>query len=370
MKPVIVHVIVGLNVGGAELMLKRLALSQKKRHDRSPIVISLTEEGVLGSDFRAAGVTIYCLRLNKLRGLISGLFRLLYIIRVNRPCVVQTWMYHADLIGGIFSRVAGQKLIWGIRTTKLDFGVSKVTRLISKINSLLSYFLPHKIVCAANASLIEHVKIGYNKKIMEVIPNGFDLTRFKPLSKAEKEELRKKLGFRKDDIIVGSVGRNNPDKDFSNLIRASGLINDRNVSFLLIGRGCEKSNFESFEFGDNWHFLGEQKDIEKFIGILDIFVLPSKTEGFPNVLGEAMALEIPCISTDVGDAGVLLGEEGLIVEKEDHVALATAINAMLDLSIEERISIGQKSRKRVSDNFSLDAIVKKFDRVYSSISSS
>lgn len=366
----IAHIIIGLNKGGAELMLRRLVLAQKADQEMAPMIISLTDEGTLGAELKSQGIEISCLDLKSVFFVPLVFIKLIKILKKNQIEIVQTWMYHADLIGGLAAKLSGvKKIIWGIRTTKLDFGVSTSTRLISKINSKLSYFIPDKIICAANASLLEHVNRGYNKALMQVVPNGFELDRFHPEFNSSRDEIRLNLGISKEDIVIGSVGRFNPDKDFDNLFRASELLKSKNLHFLLIGKNLDAKNKDISlpKNSHHWHLLGEQANIGQLMAAMDIFVLHSRTEGFPNVLGEAMAMGLSCVSTDVGDASLMLGDCGVIVNKENSQALAKGIDELVDYTVEQRKELGLKARARVEAHYSMESVTQQFKNIYTDL---
>lgn len=351
-------------------MLRRLVLAQKADQEMASMIISLTDEGTLGAKLKSQGVEVFCLGLKNVFFLPLVFIKLVKILKKNQIEIVQTWMYHADIIGGLAAKLSGvKKIIWGIRTTKLDFGVSTSTRLISKINSKLSYFIPDKIICAANASLIEHVNRGYNKALMRVVPNGFELDRFHPELNGSRNEIRSKLGISKKDIVIGSVGRFNPDKDFDNLFRASELLKSKNLCFILVGKDLLASN-KDISLPQNshyWHLLGEQANIGHLMAAMDIFVLHSRTEGFPNVLGEAMAMGLSCVSTDVGDASLMLGDCGVIVNKEDSQALAKGLDELVDYTVDQRKELGLKARARVEAHYSMESVTLQFKNIYTDL---
>ena len=351
-------------------MLRRLVLAQKADQEMAPMIISLTDEGTLGAELKSQGIEISCLDLKSVFFVPLVFIKLIKILKKNQIEIVQTWMYHADLIGGLAAKLSGvKKIIWGIRTTKLDFGVSTSTRLISKINSKLSYFIPDKIICAANASLLEHVNRGYNKALMQVVPNGFELDRFHPEFNSSRDEIRLNLGISKEDIVIGSVGRFNPDKDFDNLFRASELLKSKNLHFLLIGKNLDAKNKDISlpKNSHHWHLLGEQANIGQLMAAMDIFVLHSRTEGFPNVLGEAMAMGLSCVSTDVGDASLMLGDCGVIVNKENSQALAKGIDELVDYTVEQRKELGLKARARVEAHYSMESVTQQFKNIYTDL---
>ena len=209
----IVHIIVGLNVGGAELMLKRLVASDSPQSYCKHTVISLTSFGTLGSIIRAHGIDVYALGFSAGPSAAFGFFRLVALLRQLAPDITQTWMYHSDLIGGIAARFSGcKRIIWGVRTTNLSRGGSRLTPLIRWMCARLSAWLPHTIVCAAEASRLSHIGYGYCAGRMIVIPNGFDMKGLQATD-FERASLRQHCGWGVDVEVVGCLARFSPDKE-------------------------------------------------------------------------------------------------------------------------------------------------------------
>ncbi|MCP1455008.1 MULTISPECIES: glycosyltransferase family 4 protein [Pseudomonas] len=371
----VIHVIVGLNIGGAELMLLRLSESFNNDIDQNHSIISLTDLGRLGAELRARGRDVTTLNMRGALDVPRVLFNLYKIFRKNAPDVVQTWMYHADLIGGVAARLAGvRNVIWGIRTTNVNSGVSRVTGWIRQCCAILSHFVPKLIICAANASRVEHERIGYNSAKMMVIPNGFD-PEVLTASVQERQALRIAAGFSPEDLVVGSLGRYNLAKDHENFIStASLLLGDYpNVKFLLVGRDLTSENkplmtlIRSTGYPERFVLLGERKDVPVCLKAMDIFCLHSRTEGFPNVLGEAMTMGLPCVATDVGDAAFLVGETGIVVEPQNPRALAEGLKCLISAGDVYRSDLGQKAQLRIYEHFTMRYAKSRFSEAYKKI---
>lgn len=316
----IVHVIIGLNVGGAELMLKRLVLHSHQKGMFEHVVISLTELGVIGPTLREQGVEVYSLGMKSMLFVPSTLLKLRRLLKKIHPDVVQTWMYHADFLGGLAAKSVGVKnIIWGIRTTDVSQGASRFTVYLSKLCAKLSYYIPDTIVCAAHVSKDYHIGIGYDESKMIVIPNGFDLEALKATDE-DGWKIRRQNNLSTDDIVIGSVGRFNPVKNQKLFIDVAALLvkEHPNLKFLMVGRYNTTENKElmswinDYEIADNFRLLGERDDVPKCLKAMDVFCLHSKTEGFPNVLCEAILLEKIVVSTNVGDVKYLISETGTV----------------------------------------------------------
>ena len=368
----ILHVIVGLNTGGAEMMLQRLIIAHKKSMHFDHTVISLTSLGTIGPRLQADGITVHALQMNSFLGLPAILFRLTGLIRLIRPDIVQTWMYHADLLGGIAARLAGNRnIIWGIRTTDVQAGGTRATTLVRKVCAWLSSKVPHTIVCAADASRRAHIAVGYDATRMTVVPNGFDLTRL-VATPEQRSCLRQMCGFDDTHVVVGTLGRFNPAKDHANFVRAAGLVAQRHpdVRFLMVGRELTSDNAVLLDWirqtgcADRFVLLGERADVAVCLSAMDVFGLSSRTEGFPNVVGEAMAMGVPCVVTDVGDAAMLVADTGVVVPKEDSSALALGLGQLLALEADVLHVQGQKARQRIVSEFTIVRARDRFEAIY------
>lgn len=368
----VTHIIIGLNIGGAELMLKRLIESHREQPGIEHSVISLTDRGVLGEKLSKQGVAVHCLGMSSIIKGPRTFFKLRKLLQALRPDVVHTWMYHADLLGGLAASSAGiNNLVWSVRTTHLNTGVSKITVLIRRLCAMLSARLPNVIVCAADASRKVHEAVGYAPNKMQVIPNGFELDKSMSLE-VTGAHVRNELGISNDYTLVASVGRYNPDKDHKTFIDAAGKVaaQHKDVRFMMVGRDLEHSNpqlmamIDATGQADAFYLLGERNDVPACLQACDIFCLHSVTEGFPNVLGEAMAVGLPCITTDVGDAAYLLDNLEWVVPAASPDKLADKLDAMLSLSASEREALGQTAASRVREHFTMSVISQRYYDLY------
>jgi len=329
----IVHIIIGLNVGGAELMLKRLVLHSQEKEEFQHSVISLTDNGVIGAELKSKGIPVYSLGMQSTLSIPSILFELRKLLRELQPDVVQTWMYHADFLGGLAAKSLGiNNIIWGIRTTDVSQGASKLTVHLSKLCAKLSYYIPTTIICAAHVSKDYHIGIGYDESKMVVIPNGFDL---EALTATDEDglEIRRLNNLSVDDVVIGSIGRFNPVKNQKLFVDVAALLVKKHpdLKFMIIGKDNTIENKElmswinSYEITDNFRLLGQRDDVPRCLKAMDIFCLHSKTEGFPNVLVEALYLRVSCVAADVGDVKGIMNNEDRIVSKGDFEQMASVI---------------------------------------------
>jgi glycosyltransferase involved in cell wall biosynthesis len=371
----ILHIIVGLGIGGAELMLKRLIESQGASSSYEHVVISLTDIGTVGAKLRDRGVHVVALQMKSFAGLPLAFLKLVGEIRKNRPDIVQTWMYHADLVGGLAARLVGiRHVIWGVRTTDVRAGNSGVTIAIMRLCALLSRVIPEKIVCAAEASRRFHAAAGYDAGRMVVVPNGFDTTSLRALA-PNRETARRILNLGERDTVIGTVGRFNQAKDHQNFVKAMGLVIERHpeLRVIMVGRGLDEANgilrrwTEDTGKQDRFLLLGERSDIPTCLAAMDVFCLSSCSEGFPNVIGEAMSIGIPCVSTNAGDAEILIGDAGFVVPVRDSERLADGLDRMLKLTAPQRQEMGEKSARRIDTEFTMERTQERFQAVYASL---
>lgn len=374
----VLHVITSLADGGAEAVLTRLVA-----HDTadSHHVVSLTDMGKYGSPLRQAGATVTALEMPRgrttLRGL-HGLYKLWRAVRAWRPDVVQTWMYHADLLGGLAGRLAGPPVVWGIRNTTLEAGRSSAATVrVARLCARLSRWLPTRIVACAQAAVRVHAALGYDAGRMVVIPNGYDLARLAPDPEA-RARLRAEWDVPDDLPLVGMVARLDPQKDHVNLLRALTQLVRSGFDFriVLVGdgplaaRATLAAGIEDAGLDEHVCLLGTRMDIPDIMNALDVHVLSSAYgEAFPNVLAEAMACGTPCVTTDVGDAAAIVGETGWVVPPRDAQALAAALAAALDTwrAGDEWRARQQCARDRIGNQFGLDKMVEQYRAVWAQV---
>ncbi|CAN1487045.1 RfaG Glycosyltransferase [Burkholderiaceae bacterium] len=353
----------------------RLVQSSKSKSNYTHSVVSLTSLGKVGELLQSQGVEVMVLGMSSIINIPIVFWRLVCIIRSKKPDIIQTWMYHADLLGGLAAFMSGNRpVIWGIRTTDVKAGGSRLTSIVRRICALLSTKVPHTIICAADASRKAHILVGYDQSRMVVVPNGFDLSQLNSTD-AQRNALRSHCGFTDSHVVVGFVGRFHPEKDQRSFIKAAGLLATQypHVRFVMIGRDLNRNNAQLSEWindagcRDLIVLMGERGDVPVCLSAMDLFCLSSRTEGFPNALGEAMAMGLPCVTTDVGDAAMLIQATGVIVRKEDSHALAVGLGKLLDISQFERKQLGAKAKKRIYEEFSMDLALAKFENIYDQI---
>jgi glycosyltransferase involved in cell wall biosynthesis len=361
----IVHIISSLKVGGAEMMLKKLLLT-RQQNGFDDAVICLTSKGKVGDDLSNSGLKVYYLNMSILNFPVA-LFNLFKLTKSLNTRVIQTWLYHADFFGSLVSVVYRIPIIWNIRQTQFSSKKS-FTYLLMKLCAKLSFFIPRYVICAAENSRKSHINYGYDANKMLVIHNGFDVQ----TAILKQTTVTDGLHLKKTNFLVGIVGRYHFDKDYASFVKASYHVLQvfPNTDFIMVGRELNSGNNElldlinKFSVINRFRLHGESDQLQHIYPELDVFVLSSINEGFPNVIGEAMMYGIPCVSTDVGDTEFIIGDTGIVTPKGDPAQLSNAICQILALSETERNRLGEKARERIIQNFSIATTVSKYSILY------
>jgi glycosyltransferase involved in cell wall biosynthesis len=376
MKIRILFIITGLSTGGAEMMLLKL-LERLSRERFSASVISLTTLGEIAPRISALGIPVKAIDAQPGLYFPLAFARLMAEIRKAQPDIVHTWMYHADLFGGLAARLTGvKKVVWCIRNSSLPRGKTKLRiRLIAHLCARLSSFIPRHIISCSETALYVHAALGYQREKISIIPNGFDLARFQP-NVAARRRIRAELGVTEETPLVGLVGRFDPQKNHIGFFAAAKLLTQRfsATHFVLVGSGiCPqnaalKAAMEQYSVAAQTHLLTLRTDMPDIMAALDVFASSSSYgEAFPNVVGEAMACGVPCAVTNVGDSAFIVGDTGKVVEKNDMPGLADALVSLLALSPVERANMGKRARARVAEHFEIGAVVQRYEAFYESL---
>ncbi|MBT6756762.1 MAG: glycosyltransferase [Candidatus Jacksonbacteria bacterium] len=360
----VMHIITDLDTGGAEMMLYKLLDSlQSDVLDSS--VISLMGRGEITERIEALGVKVETLDLEQgARPSWQTIKKLRQIMLAFNPDIVQGWMYHGNIAAtmAIFLHQPlhkKAKLFWNVRQTLYDINSEKIqTRWLIILGRWLSFFA-HGIIYNSSLSAGQHCNAGYLSKKTKLIPNGFDLQKFRP-DKNRRQQLREELGVAESVVLVGHISRLHPMKDHATLLRAidrvvgslSGGSGKQEVLFLLIGHDVTSELSKNPAI----RFLGERADVPKIMSALDMVVSSSAWgEGFPNVIGEAMASEVPCVVTDVGDSAHIVGEYGRVCSVGDDQCIANSLLQLIKKK-EERKAAGKQARQRIKNNYSMSMI--------------
>jgi glycosyltransferase involved in cell wall biosynthesis len=360
------------------MLYKVLSGMDRTRFESSVVSMLEPDDHMLAPRIAALGVPVESLRLRP--GTIDprGLTRLISLLRHHQPTVLQSWMYHANILGSVAAPLARiPKLAWSIRCSDLDFpNASLSLRLLFKTHGLLSSSADTVIVNSRHGMLF-HQHSGHNPRTWKLIPNGFDLDHFAPNAE-QRTDGRSRLGIDPNDIAIGMVARYHPFKDHGTFIHAARLLREMhsNVVFVLVGRGLTLENrelvaqLEASQLLEHTRLIGEHPDPSQLLVCFDIATLCSTTEGFPNVLGEAMSCEVPCVATHVGDSAFIIGDTGHVVPVRDPAALAMGWQTLIAAGPSGRRTLGAAARARIRDLFSLSAVVAAYESTYTELAHS
>jgi glycosyltransferase involved in cell wall biosynthesis len=366
----VVHIITDLDVGGAELMLARL-IESLDRGQVNNVVITLGSAGQVAGRIQRAGVPVVALGIGSAADAPSALWRLVRLIRQFQPDVLQTWLYHADLVGTVAGTIARvPNIVWNIRCAELD--PRDHPRSLPALLRVLAFAsrCPSTIICNSAAGQRAHEALGYRPRRWCIIPNGFDTRAFQP-SVAARAQLRRELAVPGNTRLVGLLARFHPMKDHTTFLNAAKIVTAArpDVHFVAAGRGVETARsidnlVDELDLRGRIHLLPERSDAPRFFAALDVAVSSSYGEAFPNVVGEAMACGTPCVVTDVGDSSYIVGDAGMMVPPRDPVALAAGILRILDLDSAAYAALGWAARERIVSVFSLEGAAARYEQLY------
>jgi glycosyltransferase involved in cell wall biosynthesis len=368
----ICHLITSLDTGGAERSLVNLVTAMN-RDEFENEVITLLKPGPMAQTLAQAGIPVTSMEIGRHRPNPAALLSLIRYLRAKKPAILQTWLYHADFFGSVAAFFARpEHLLWNLRSSEIHHrGIRPSTRYLARVLATMSK-RPDAIVVNSRDGRRYHERIGYHPKQWVNIPNGVDLERFRPRP-SERAMLRMRLGIPTDASVIGLVARYHPMKDVATFLRAASRFQQdhENVKFVLCGDGLGPDNstlaneVRDLDLDRSIVLLGPRSDIELIYPALDVLTLCSiYGEGFPNVLCEAMACNVPCVTTDVGDSAEIIGDCGLIVPLRDPQALAGAWQTLLERPSQLRTD---SARSRVAARYSLKKMCAHYETFYRSI---
>lgn len=386
----ICHIITGLNVGGAERHLAAL-LKRLQNDTEGPgfenEVVSLLDPGPMAHEL--GRIPVFSLGMS--RGLSaphtwpSAIRNLARLLESRPPDIIQTWMYHADLMAMAarhFATWPGNSpppLVWGLRNAYVSSGAVRfTTRALISLLARLSRRKspPAAIVAPSHTAVRIHTELGYAEKRFRVIPSGVDTVRFTPNTGARKRLMEAAGIDTPDALLVGLVSRWDPVKNVPGFLDAIAALpddTDARCAYLLMGTGLEGANAELARLvarhprSESITLLGVRNDLPELLPGLDIAVNSSRGESLPMAVLEAMACGVPCVVTDVGDSARAVGNTGRVAPPGDPNALATAMDSLLRLSQSELCALGDAARQRILAEYDLDRSAGQYAALYRSL---
>jgi len=366
----ICHLITSLDTGGAERSLVNLVTAMN-RDEFANEVVTLLKPGPMAQTLAQAGIPVTSMEIGRHRPSPAALLSLIRHLRTRRPAILQTWLYHADFFGSVAALFAKpDHLLWNIRSSQIGHpSIRRSTRCLARVLALMSK-RPDAIVVNSQDGQRYHQQIGYRPKQWVNIANGVDLKRFRPRP-SERAMLRTRLGIPADTTVIGLVARDHPMKDIPTFLRAASRFQqDRaNANFVLCGDGLISENtaltelVRTLDLDRRTILLGPRPDIELVYPALDMLTLCSIAgEGFSNVLCEAMACDVPCVATDVGDSATIIGDCGLIIRQRDHEALTGAWHRLV-----RQPSQHSSPRSQIAARYSMQRMSAQYEAFYRSI---
>ena len=370
--PRVTHLITALYGGGAETLLVELLDglgSQRRGHS----VICLRPRGALVDRIEEMGVPVHSLGMSG-RPTPADVFRLARILRQTEADVIQTWMLHSNVLGGVVARaVSGSPVAWGIHlsdVSRATLGTKAI--VVQRCEAICSWFVPSSIVACSVSSREAMHKLGYRRKRIVTIPNGIDVARFRP-DPSSREEVRRELGLSPTTTVVGNLARFHPIKDHATLLAAAQEVirRDPDVRFVLCGAEVTPDNPNlkplTEPLGDRVMMLGNRSDVPRVLNAFDLVVSSSSGEALSLAIGEAMSTGIPVVATQTGDSQELVADTGAMAPVRDPAALANAILGLIAMDPEQRRELGMRARARISNFYSLGVMVETYIRLWAQL---
>lgn len=354
----IMFLVRSLDYGGAERQLVALARELHQRGHKVSVAVFYAG-GPLEAGLREASVRMIFLNKRGRWDVLPFLMRLIHTVRSERPDLLHAYLVDLTTVF-VKPFLRSMKVVWSIRNSSLDF--SRYNWLSGTSHTLCCWFSKSAdlIISNSHAGRRDHIADGYPADRTVVIPNGIDTTRFLPSLEA-RARMRGQWGIGEDEVLIGLVGRLDPQKDHETFLQASVLLlQEKNrVRFVCVGdgpseyRAALQDRAHTLGLSDRMMWVGKQSQMVDVYNALDVLVNSSSYgEGFANVLGEAMACGIPCVTTDVGDSGLVIGDPGFLVPSKDPAALKTAVLRIFDCKPE-----AAEIRRRIVEHFSLENLV-------------
>lgn len=363
----IVLLVRSLNYGGTERQLVELAKGLRAQ-GHSVVVVVFYGGGPLVAELEDSGISVAVLEKQGRWDLVRFLYRLARLLRRLRPQVIYSFLVEPSLIAvALRPLLPSTQIVWGVRASNMAFAwYDWFPRFNFQVSRVFARFADC-IIANSRAGATYHARRGYPAAKLAVVSNGIDLDRFRPDVQAGRHT-RSQWGLEGSHRVVGIVGRHDPIKDHSTCLEAFSILRQAGTEFRLVCVGDEVAGHtellharaEALGISDKVLWVPPQKDMTAVYNAFDVLCSSSVSEGFSNVLAEAMACGVPCVATDVGDAAMILDGCGFVVAPGDPQGLASGIRQALGALGPER---ARACRERIERKFSLEQMVKETERL-------
>lgn len=351
-----------LSHGGAQRQLLELARGLDAR-GHAVSVATFYSGGALEPEVRAARIPLHSLEKRGRWEIVRFAVRALRLTSSVSPDVVYSFLIAPNLLSLLLRLFRpGVRVVWGVRASNMDLSCyDRLARFAFRTGCLLSG-LPHRVIANSFAGREYHVEHGYPEANVVVVPNGIDTDRYYP-DREKGREIRRALGLSDDATVVGLVGRLDPMKDHATFLEAAKQFAAARpeARFVCVGDGPEAYRDSLVErarrlgLARRVIWAGAREDLPAVYNAFDLLTSSSAFgEGFPNVVGEALACGVPCVVTDVGDAASVVGETSRVVPPRDPTRLAAAWSTALDGG---HAAGGARLRERIEREYSIQAMI-------------
>lgn len=366
----IIHIINSLKKGGAEGNLYRLCKFHKKKYKNNIdiTIMTLINNGFYEAELKKMGINIFSLDINqqnKFLDFTKKILKLRKFIKKQNPDVIQSWMYHSNFMTLFLPKIFYNKLFWNIRHSELNFQISKkMTIFLSIICGLFSRVVPKSIIyCSEKSINFYENQHFYSKNKTVLIYNGYSDKTYYP-SKHLRSNFRKMNKINKSDIIFGYAGRYAKQKNIPNLLFAFSKIieNYNNIYLYMVGKDINIQNKElttyvnKLKVNKKVFFLDEQKNLLEFYNGIDLLILTSHSESFPNVVAESMLCSTPVLSSDAGCSKKIINNCGFTLINNDHESIFRELKRIINFFVNNKAewqSLEKNSRLQIKKNFSI-----------------
>lgn len=353
----ILHLITGLDIGGAEMMLLKTIPSLRMTADHR--VCSILGHGPIGEQLEQSGVPVYYLELKNIFDF-GVVLRFKKIITDFQPDILVTHLIHADLFGRIFGRLFGVKIVICNQRGKL-----LQWEFLRIIDRMTKFLVTKYIVQTETAKQELMTKLNLPPEKFEIIPNTIDVKEFD--FELDKEAKRKSLDLETSDFVITCVSNLRRGKGHEYLLEAFENLYQQNTTqkhhaLLIVGDGEQKNKLlrqvSEYQSKHDIRFLGNRKDVKEILRISDTFILPTLGEGMSNAIMEAMASGLPIITTDLPENRELIINQrtGILVPSNSATAITRAIRALLD-DESRRKTLGKNTNEKIRETFNNDIVI-------------